>query len=84
VHSADPGGTARPAAGRSLVVVGGPVRISERQCGFAPLIAQLIANSLGLPQTLERRRASLAEARAAYGAFATNKSCEKPSPRSVA
>ncbi len=33
---------------------------------YAPLVAQLIATTLGLPQTRSRRRAALAEAAAAY------------------
>lgn len=44
----------------------GPAKAARAPRPFAPLVAQIIANVMGLEQTRLRRRASLAEADALY------------------
>lgn len=44
----------------------GPSKAARAPRPFAPLVAQIIANVMGLEQTRTRRRASIAEAEALY------------------
>jgi hypothetical protein len=59
-------------AGTSLAVVAAsPTTQAKRFRPNAPIVTQLFATKLDLPQTRERRRASTGEGIAAYGATGT-------------
>lgn len=56
----------RRASDRAQEAEAGPAKAARAPKPFAPLVAQIIANVMGLEQTRVRRRGSLAEADALY------------------